>query len=250
MSEVRALTIRQPWASLIALGVKTIETRSWSTKYRGPLLVHAGLWDPHKNRQWSTGIWTDVSHEPVAGGFYPAIMGSSPVPVDPAMVVGESMGSTAVWTPLGAVVATATLTDCVPIVDPGASGNLHNVLANGSGITLLHWGGPYDGDYTDHTDQIPYGDFTPGRFAWMLSDVRAVDPVTEYPCGVCGGIAACAYHQGTCTCSFGCTTEPACFTSGPYDCCNGTGLVPVCGRPDLWTPDAELAAAITGGDDG
>jgi len=38
---MRAITLWQPWASLMALGYKKIETRSWSTKYRGPLLIHA-----------------------------------------------------------------------------------------------------------------------------------------------------------------------------------------------------------------
>jgi activating signal cointegrator 1 len=31
----------QPWASLIVMGVKTIETRRWPTSHRGPLLIHA-----------------------------------------------------------------------------------------------------------------------------------------------------------------------------------------------------------------
>ena len=39
---MKALTIYQPWASLIAFGLKHYETRSWTTKYRGPLLIHAG----------------------------------------------------------------------------------------------------------------------------------------------------------------------------------------------------------------
>lgn len=38
---MRALSLWQPWASLIALGEKKIETRDWATKYRGPLLIHA-----------------------------------------------------------------------------------------------------------------------------------------------------------------------------------------------------------------
>ncbi len=38
---MKGLTIRQPWASLIAMGQKTIEVRSWPTKYRGPLLITA-----------------------------------------------------------------------------------------------------------------------------------------------------------------------------------------------------------------
>jgi hypothetical protein len=36
---VRAMSVKQPWASLIAKGQKTIETRTWATKYRGDLLI-------------------------------------------------------------------------------------------------------------------------------------------------------------------------------------------------------------------
>ena len=39
---MKALTLYQPYASLIAVGAKTIETRSWGTSYRGGLLIHAG----------------------------------------------------------------------------------------------------------------------------------------------------------------------------------------------------------------
>lgn len=39
---MKAITIRQPWATLIALGEKHFETRSWQTKYRGKLAIHAG----------------------------------------------------------------------------------------------------------------------------------------------------------------------------------------------------------------
>src|SRR5581483_12167599 len=38
----KVLTLTQPWATLVAIGAKQIETRSWPTKYRGPLLIHAG----------------------------------------------------------------------------------------------------------------------------------------------------------------------------------------------------------------
>jgi len=42
MCPMKALSIRQPLAHLIAEGVKTIENRTWRTSYRGPLLIHAG----------------------------------------------------------------------------------------------------------------------------------------------------------------------------------------------------------------
>jgi hypothetical protein len=37
----RVLSVRQPWAHLIVAGIKTIENRTWTTRYRGPLLIHA-----------------------------------------------------------------------------------------------------------------------------------------------------------------------------------------------------------------
>jgi hypothetical protein len=38
---MKVLSLLQPWASLVVMGVKQIETRSWSTAYRGPLLIHS-----------------------------------------------------------------------------------------------------------------------------------------------------------------------------------------------------------------
>ncbi len=43
ISNIPAISIRQPWAELILLGKKTIELRSWSTDYRGQLWLHTGL---------------------------------------------------------------------------------------------------------------------------------------------------------------------------------------------------------------
>ena len=37
-----ALSIQQPWAWLIVNGYKDVENRSWVTKRRGPILIHAG----------------------------------------------------------------------------------------------------------------------------------------------------------------------------------------------------------------
>jgi len=38
---MKTLTLTQPWATLVAIGAKKIETRSWSTEYRGPLVIHS-----------------------------------------------------------------------------------------------------------------------------------------------------------------------------------------------------------------
>jgi activating signal cointegrator 1 len=39
---MKALTVLQPWAQLLMLGAKRYETRSWKSKHRGPLVIHAG----------------------------------------------------------------------------------------------------------------------------------------------------------------------------------------------------------------
>jgi ASCH domain len=40
---MKALSIRQPWAELIVVGLKDIENRMWRADYRGPILIHAAM---------------------------------------------------------------------------------------------------------------------------------------------------------------------------------------------------------------
>lgn len=44
---MKALTLCQPYAQLVVRGEKRVENRTWPTKYRGPLVIHAG-----KSRSW------------------------------------------------------------------------------------------------------------------------------------------------------------------------------------------------------
>ena len=39
---MKVITLKQPWATMIAEGLKEYEFRSWKTNYRGKLLIHAG----------------------------------------------------------------------------------------------------------------------------------------------------------------------------------------------------------------
>jgi len=155
---MKALTIRQPWASLIAAGVKTIETRSWSTSYRGPLAIHAGKHPaaPPSEPAWSgfDRFWKHPEWEP--GVSFPL--------------------------PLGAVVATCTLADVVPIVGLAGCRNEAYHLCLPPGGALLHspLHEPWPDGNTEHVcdDQLPFGDFAPGRFAWLLTDIEPLpEPV-------------------------------------------------------------------------
>lgn len=168
--DVRALTIHQPWASLVAAGVKTIETRSWRTDWRGTLLIHAGA---HRPPVVDFGRW-------------------SVPPVIDAMCEWNPDGTLAARhpLPLGAVVAVAHLDGVVPIVCYGdpirgqrpvtataavrcADGITDFILVRNEdeAADALRVHGPVPADI-DRSDQLPFGDFTPGRYAWLLSDVR------------------------------------------------------------------------------
>jgi hypothetical protein len=75
---VKALTICQPYAEFIVRGQKRVENRTWPTKHRGQMYIHAG-----KSREW----FDDDEHLIREFGRMP---------------------------PFGAVVAIANLIDCVP----------------------------------------------------------------------------------------------------------------------------------------
>lgn len=61
---MKALTLTQPWATLVALGAKKIETRSWSTSYRGWLAIHAAKNCPKRDMDF----WRE---EPFKAALYP-----------------------------------------------------------------------------------------------------------------------------------------------------------------------------------
>ncbi len=69
------LTIRQPWADLIMCGIKDVENRSWSTKFRGRLLIHGA-----KKVEWHVVEYLTKEHGFVfPEGYQPrtgAILGS------------------------------------------------------------------------------------------------------------------------------------------------------------------------------
>ena len=48
----KVLSIRQPWAWLIATGLKDIENRTWETNFRGTFLIHAGKSFDYEGYEW------------------------------------------------------------------------------------------------------------------------------------------------------------------------------------------------------
>lgn len=47
-----ALSVKQPWAALLVAGVKAVEVRTWPTRRRGPLLIHASRTPDDRSEGW------------------------------------------------------------------------------------------------------------------------------------------------------------------------------------------------------
>lgn len=114
---MKALTLTQPWASAVAVGLKSVETRSWRTPYRGPIVIHAAKGVTKADRHFYRQLMRDGYRLP------------------PGL-------------PLGAVVATANLVRIERTEDIAP--------------------------FLSRTERL-FGDYTPGRWAWVLEDVVALD---------------------------------------------------------------------------
>lgn len=122
---MKTITIWQPWASLVATGIKRNETRGYPISYRGPIAIHAGKKSVHE-------VWSRyLDHET-------------------REVICRRLNLTdhtglEVFS-LGCVIATANLVDCIEITPEYIA-------------TLT-------------PDELALGDYTIGRYAWQLTDVK------------------------------------------------------------------------------
>lgn len=115
---MKVITIKQPFATLIAEGIKEYEFRTWKTKYRGEILIHAGKGVDKK-----------------------------------AM---EKFASLNLEYPSGAIIAKATLTDCILIDD-----KMRKVLKEKNSSVY--------GRVIKHTEWEGYG--------FQLEKVKKIDPI-------------------------------------------------------------------------
>ena len=117
---MKTLSLLQPWATLVVMGVKQIETRSWSPAHRGPLLIHA-----------SKGKAGEIfAHEQPFKKYIPDFS----------------------KLPFGYIIGRVTLVDVVRI---GTGSLFHTNDEMMNRLTM---------------EEKAFGDYTDGRFAWMLQD--------------------------------------------------------------------------------
>lgn len=128
---MKAISLWQPWASLIATRAKTIETRSWATKYRGPLVICAA----------KGGL-------PIGELIHQLCLRSIDCGLAP--LVGE---------PLGTYTGGKVQIEQLPFGKAVAIVNLIGCKRTGDMI------------WEEVCPQDDYGDFSLGRYAWILDDI-------------------------------------------------------------------------------
>lgn len=171
--DVWGVSLHQPWAAAIAAGLKTYETRGRAAPQHHVgtrIFIHAALKRPvdgmHVGRDWRYCRAFDRPDRPDRVDFLQHFASGEPGAPDD------------VPCPRGAVVATAVLAECLPMLD-------HNPLGSSPRPFVLLMGGraPYVRRHSPFSiEELPneaaWGEWAPGRFAWRLTDVEALsEPV-------------------------------------------------------------------------
>lgn len=149
---MKAITLHQPWATLMAIGAKRIETRSWWTGYRGPLAIHAAAAFP--------GYAKDAcySRPMIQALGWPLAPNGRPT----QEWLGDIHARMKAL-PLGAIVATVELVGFMRTDPFCAASSLENLWLNGSIVEV--------GEH-----ELALGNYEAGRWGWITRNFRAIDP--------------------------------------------------------------------------
>jgi hypothetical protein len=148
---MKAITIWQPWASLIACGAKKFETRSWKTDYRGPIAIHAA------KKQFDTDMYSKWALFPFA----------------------EALGLPDIDSfdrlPYGCVIAVAELINCWRIVhNPGTNLNIARTIQIGAELDVPKKHPDFHKYIVPTEQELLFGDWTPSRYAWELVNIKVL----------------------------------------------------------------------------
>jgi hypothetical protein len=171
---MKAITIQQPYASLIACGEKRFETRSWKTNYRGKIAIHAGL-------QTYREAPNDITEQACNA------LGLDYAPFDTYF---RPWGE---YLPTGAIIAVADLVECWHIEEHLTPGE------NGRDLYLVNSKGEKKDWAINCAGEIVFGNFAKDLYAWELSNVEPLS--SPIPCAgkqgfwdCCDALSA-AYHN-------------------------------------------------------
>jgi len=180
---MKAISLIQPWATLVVIGAKKIETRSWNTSHRGEILIHAS--------KKMTGEYKRLCQEE---------------PFKTSLKDVDEL-------PLGRIIGKV------------------NILGTAStdAFGLMSTGIPLKKTYSkkDWDIELAFGDYSPGRFGWLLSD--PVSFTNHYP--INGSMSLWNFDERICL-KCGCTDDDcrACIKKTGEPCYwIGDNLCSACG---------------------
>ena len=192
---MRALWLHQPYPTLIEIGVKQWETRGGPPN--GPMCPAGVRGMPGLAIQPGERIAIVAAVRPPMVGqvgdfaiYAPTAPGGGYAAWTSRKLRRDRKLAAFFALPLGVVVCTAVVAEALPILPEADEYSDGRACIESYDGRLRLWGEDAD-EFTALSDQLPYGDWTPGRWAWRLTDVESV-PAWPKPVVVRGN------RQGVC----------------------------------------------------
>lgn len=149
---MRAISLWQPWATLVAVEEKRFETRHWKTPFRGELAIHA-----------SKTFRSDCKRLAQTDRFSKALKRGCLKDSGLNEQEQEAIPFDEILLPLGGVVAVVELVEIIP-VEVWLQRHCHRGLV-----------------MEKHVNEFAFGNYEPGRFAWKLENVRRLKSPVACP---------------------------------------------------------------------
>ena len=160
--EYRAISLHQPWASLVALEIKKYETRSWGTKFRGKLLICSAKKKYTPDQCFVNKVF-DLAD---MGTFHRTRLN----------FLGKNTKYTE-FLPMGKVLCVVDLVSCWEMKSRPKRGEYYNSRGDAGIVTLQ----PRNGVISETVTELERlcGDWQDGRFAWELENTKALyEPIS------------------------------------------------------------------------
>jgi len=151
---MKLISLWEPWATLMALGAKKIETRSWATSYRGWLAIQAS----------KGGLnMADLRSQCFERQFYEALQEFTPFAQQISNDVRHKKWIKEVF-PHGQIVAVVKLVDCCPTVDMIPNPAFPCVFKKYPAL--------------DTSEERTFGNYERGRWGWVTGNLfRLPEPI-------------------------------------------------------------------------
>lgn len=154
--QYKVISLLQPWATLVVMGAKRIETRSWNTNYRGELLIHASQ---RFNKEQAKAMAKDPAFDIIGEAGYDWRPWGKPTTL-----------------PLGAIIGSVNLVDTFQFSKDAQSQLQAYGAEQNPWIPYREGGNDFESleeedEWQDNIiKELAFGDYSPGRYGWLLSN--------------------------------------------------------------------------------